>query len=377
MKSNIVNKLTIQLNQQFYDEGDIYITIGIKFGFSIRQVFILPREEIKELNQASGEVFVNYIALIMKEKHKINIKGNVKTGITYISMKTNKDSFDEQLTLLLKVLYEDEIDEEIFNKAKELAKDKFSYNYKNVNFRAYYHMMEFSNINKRFNLRNLTKDFLDIDVQSFKEFYENIVILQNSILFINGDLRNLNESNAFNFIEGIKTQELYVAPITEVINDYLQSDVHLVDIARENVSLGGINFSFFNEEVSITEKQLLISIINQVIFKEKGQVLIDEFDNSLVYFNSKLDIYSTKIIDYLNEESISNAKDRMFYQLAFILEKRPYLFNKYCIDLYSKGIDIDEYFGLLNKCDFEMIKDIYANGNLKITDAHLLYVKEV
>lgn len=376
MKSNIINKLTIQFNKHLYKEDEIYLTIGIKFGFCINQILVLPQNEIKKVNQASGDVLINYIDIIMKEKYKINIIGNVKTGIIYISMKTKKNRMDDDVRLLLKTLYEDEINEEVFNRAKEITKSNFSYNYKNVNFRAYYNMMEFSNINKSFSLRKLTKDFLDINVQAFKEFIENIVVVQNSILFINGDLSDLNKSKIFKFIESIKTKNIFVMPAVETVNKYLQSDVHLIDSVKESVSLGGINFNFFNEDITITEKQLLLSILNEIMFKDKGKLILDEFDNSLLYFNSKLDEYSTKIFKYLNEESVLKAKDRILYKLSYMLDRKPYLFNKYCIDLYSKGIDFDEYFEVLNKCDYSLLKDIYIKGNLKVTEGHLLYIKE-
>ncbi|NFM16062.1 hypothetical protein FDB88_02170 [Clostridium sporogenes] len=376
MKSNIINKLTIQFNQHLYKEDEIYLTIGIKFGFCINQILVLPQNEIKKVNQASGDVLINYIDIIMKEKYKINIRGNVKTGIIYISMKTKKNRMDDDVRLLLKTLYEDEINEEVFNRAKEITKSNFSYNYKNVNFRAYYNMMEFSNINKSFSLRKLTKDFLDINVQAFKEFIENIVVVQNSILFINGDLSDLNKSKILKFIESIKTKDIFIMPAVETVNKYLQSDVHLIDSAKESVSLGGINFNFFNEDITITEKQLLLSILSEIMFKDKGKLILDEFDNSLLYFNSKLDEYSTKIFKYLNEESVLKAKDRILYKLSYMLDRKPYLFNKYCIDLYSKGIDFDEYFEVLNQCDYSLLKDIYIKGNLKITEGHLLYINE-
>lgn len=374
MKSNIINKLTIQFNQQSYNEDEIYLTIGIKFGFCINQILVLPQNEIKKVNQASGDVFINYMYITMKEKYKIYIKGNIKTSNMYISFKTKKTRMDDDVRLLLKTLYEDEVDEEVFKRAKEITKSKFSDNYKNVDFRAYYNMMEFSNINKSFNLRKLTKDFLDINVQAFKEFIENIVIVQNSILFINGDLSDLNKSKIFESIESIKTKDIYVMPVAESVNKYLQSDVHLIDSARENVHLGGINFNFFNEDITITEKQLLLSILSEIIFKDKGKLLLDEFDNSLLYFNSKLDEYSTKLFKYLNEESVLKAKDRIFYKLSYMLNSKPYLFNKYCIDLYSKGIDIGEYFQVLNKCDCRLLEEIFTKGNIKITEGHLIYI---
>ncbi|MBU3099289.1 MULTISPECIES: hypothetical protein [Clostridium] len=376
VKSNIINKLTIQFNQHLYEEDEIYFTIGIKFGFSTNEVLVLPQNEIKKINQASGEVFINYIDIIMKDKYKIYIRGNVKTGIIYISMKTRKNRMDDDAIDLLKTLYEDEVNEGVFNRAKEIAKDKFSYNYKNINFRAYYNMMEFSNINKNFILRKLTKNFLDINVQELKEFIENIVVVQNSILFINGDLSELNKSKIFKFIENIKIKDIYVRPAAEAVNKYLQTDVHIFDTARENVSIGGINFNFFNDDVTILEKQLLLSILSEIMFKDKGKLLLDEFDNSLLYFNSKLEEYSTKIFDYLNEESVIKAKDILVYKLSYMLDRNPYLFNKYCIDLYSKGIDFSEYIEVLKKCDSRLLKNIYIKGNLKITEGHLLYVKE-
>ncbi|WP_143318375.1 hypothetical protein [Clostridium sp. HBUAS56017] len=376
MRANIINKLTVQFNEQEYREDEIYLTIGIKSGFCIDKMLLLPKNEIKEVNQASGDVLINYMDIIMREKYDIRIKGDVKTDIIYISTKTKKERLDDVVTVLLKTLYEEKIDEEIFCRAKEAAKNSFSYNYKIVECRAYYHMMEFSNVNKSFNLEKLTKDYLSISFQDFKEFTEEIVVLPNSILFINGDLSDLNKSKMFKYIESIKTKETYVMPIAKAVNKYLQSDVHLIDTARKNTTMGGINFNFFNEDITYLEKQLLLSVINEIMFKEKGLLLLDEFDNSLIYFNTKLGEYSTKILKYLNEENVSKAKDAILYKLAYTLEKKPYIFNKYCIDLFSKGIDFDDYFEALNICDYELLKKIYIKGNLKITESHLLYKKK-
>lgn len=376
MNLNIINGLTVQFNEHPYKENQIYITIGIKFGFSIDRILILPQNEIKKINQASGDVFINYINLIMKEQYNINIKGNVKTNNIYFSMKSEKDRMDHDLKLILKTIFESEVNEGIFNRARKITKDNFKDNYKNINFRAYYKMMEFSNINKRFSLEKFTKDLLNINLQDFKDFMDNIVVFQNSILFINGDLNNIENSKIFEYIESIETKDILVKPIVEMTNKYLQSDMHLVQYARESVSLGGINFNFFNEDITITEKQLLMSILSEIMFEDKGKAIVDEFDNSLLYFNLKLDEYSTKIFDYLDNKSVSKAKDKILYKLSYILENKPYLFNKYCIDLYSKGINFLEYLDALNSCNYISLQDIFIKGNLKITEGHLLYIKE-
>lgn len=376
LESNIINNLTIQLNQHIYKEDEIYLSVGIKFGFCINEILVMPQQEIRKINQASGDVFVSYIEIIMKEKYGINIIGDVKTGVMYISMKTKKNTMDDDVRALLKVIYEDKINEEIFYRAKSAAKNAFSYNFRNVNFRAYYNMMEFSNINKSFTLGKFKKDFLDIDLEDFKEFIENIVLLQNTILLINGDLSEINKSKIFKFIESIKTKDNSVMLAAEEVNKYFQSDMHLVDFAEENVAIGGINFNFFNKEVTMLEKQLLLSVLSEIIFKDKGKLILDEFDNSLLYFNSKLDNYSVKLLDYINDEGSLEAKNRLLYKLSYMLNRKPYLFNKYCIDLYSKGIDFTEYYELLKKCDCKLLKDIYIRGNLKVTEGHLIYIKE-
>lgn len=245
MKSNIINNLTVQFNQQLYTKDEIYITIGIKFGFCTNKILVLPQNEIKEINQASADVFISYIDIIMKEKYKAKIRVNAKTSMIYISIKSKKDKMDEDLRLILKTLYEDEVNEEVFIRAKKESKSKFSYNYKKSDFRAYYRMMEFSNINKNFNLIKFTKDFLNINFEMFKTFFENIVVVQNSILFINGDLSNLQNSKIFEAIQNIKATDNTVMIVAEGLNKALQSDVHLIDSAKEEFHLGGINFSFF------------------------------------------------------------------------------------------------------------------------------------
>ncbi|URZ03071.1 hypothetical protein [Clostridium felsineum] len=375
VKANIINKLTIQFNEHFYEKNEVYLTITIKFGFCTNKMLILPQKETRTFNKASGNVLIKYIQLQMKEKYNISVKGNVKTGMIYLSIKTKVENMDYEGMCLLKMLYKDKIDKNMFNIAKGVAKKRFSNNYKNVKFRAYYRMMEFVNINKGFVLGNLTKDFLDISLKDFRDFYEEVVVPQNSILFVNGDLSQLDKSKILKFIEGIETNERYIFSAIEPVNEYLQTNMHLIESAEEAIEIGAINFKFFNENIKMFEKQLLLEILSEIIFKDKGKVLVDEFDNSLLYFNCKLDKYSLKLLDYLNEETIQQAKTDALHKLSYILNNMPYVFNKYCIDLYSKGIDIAEYFEVLSKCDYKLITDIYVKGNLKITDGQLVYTK--
>lgn len=45
-------------------------------------------------------MYINYIDIIMEEKYKIKINGNVKTGVIYISMKAEKSRMNNDIRLL-------------------------------------------------------------------------------------------------------------------------------------------------------------------------------------------------------------------------------------------------------------------------------------
>lgn len=376
MKANIVNKLTIQFNNKIYKENDIYLTIGIKYGFSINKVIILPQDQIEEINQGSGDVFVNYIKLMMKEKYNMNVIGNVKSTTIYLSMMVEKSKMDESVENIIRVSYEEELDEKLFDKAKEMSKKNLLSNYIDTKFRAYYKMMEFVNINKGFNLRKLTKDYVDITFEDFKKFRENVVLFQNSIFFINGDLSELSKSEIFDYISKVRTKEISVMLATETVNKYLQSDVHLIKNSKENVTIGGINFNFFNEDTKMIEKELLLNMLSEIMFGNKGKVILDEFDCSLLYFDLKFNEYRRDIYSYIDEKKVLEGKSRLLHKISYMFQDKIYIFNKYYIDLYLKGIDFADYYEVLKGCDCKLLQDIYRKGNLKITEGNLLYIKE-
>lgn len=375
MKTNIINNLKIELNEHDFKSNEIYVTLGIKLGFSTKQILYKDTGKIEKINQSSSYVYSNYLKTLFYKKHKMLIRINTLRDGTYISFKTTSNKISDDLIKLFSTIYIDDLDEVLFEKAKLDTKNNFKEKYKDIHFKASFKIMEFSDINKDFLFDEFSKSIVDINYSDFNNFKKNIVIIENSFLFINGSLDNLKLNDFFNYLKCIPTSSLEFVQAVKSKDIYLKTDKHLILKDKVDFNVSCISFDFLNKEITPLSKQVLLSIINEILFLKDSQIVVDEFDSSIISFNSSLKEYKLILNDYITQDNVQNAKNKILNKIDYLIDTLPYSFNMLYVNFYINGIDLIDYIDVINSCDDNLIKEIINQGNIKITEGQLLYRK--
>lgn len=377
MKENIINNLTLLINDNKFEDNSIYATIAIKFGFAVSKMYLQDEDKFMDVNSANGNLFANYIKLYLKNKFRIYVKANVTNNMMYITLKSNKENLDDFFEKVIRSIYVFEIDEKLLEESKEVTINNFKENYQKDDFKAYYKLMEFALVHKNFNMLKMVKDIEKLNIESFKDFREKVVTFDNSLLYINGDIEYLKDSNIAVLIQDLKVNHKICVPAANKIDDYLTDDRHFILETASEVKAGCVNITFFNDTLAMLDRQVLLSIINTYLFKRNGQVILDEFDSTIIYFGVNHETYKDKIKDLFTEDNVEKAKDYILSSFSTLLEIKPCEFNQIVIDYYSKGIDIIQYLKAIELCSVDDIKEIYEKGDIKIVEGQVLFLEKV
>ena len=377
MNGNIINNLTLLINDNKFEDNSIYRTIAIKFGFAVSKMYLQDENKFIDVNSANGNLFANYIKLYLKKKFRIYVKTTVVNNMMYINLKCKKENFDDSLEKVIKSIYLCDVNEKLLEEAKEITTNNFKENYEKDEFKAYYKLMEFALVHKNFNMLKMVKDIEKLNIESFKNFIENVVTFDNSILYINGDIEYLKDSNIAVLIRDLKVNHKICVPAADKIDDYLTDDRHFIMEAASKVKNGCINITFFNDTLAMLDRQFLLSIINTSLFGVNGQVILDEFDSTIIYFGVDHKTYKDKILDLFTEDIVEKAKNYILSSISALLDIKPYEFNQIAIEYYSKGIDMLQYLKAVELCSADDIKEIFEKGDIKIVEGQVLFLEKV
>ncbi|CAK7060270.1 MAG: hypothetical protein EUB_03462 [Eubacterium sp.] len=368
-----VNNLKIMLNEQKYEDGKIYMTLGVGFGFCTKWLKLEDQEEPVRMNQACGNLFLNYIRILM-QRQGLAVKSSAFRNAIAITLETEEQKFGETSEAFLKSIYGLEIDADIFRQAKEAMAAQFAKNCEDSQFLARYRMLEATDWQKGFSLLELAQAVESVEEPDFRFFYDTCVTLKNSCLFINGEVSVLGDGVLIKAIEKIKKTGELIYPVVPEKNIYLKDDGHTFQTGSQNLELGCIRFDFLNQEVSVPLKRALLSIIGEIMFGGQEEINSDYFDSSILYFNSPLKAYKNEVYAALTEAAVEKASERILARYTSLLEKKPAEFGALMVSQYFDQGDLLLFLKLIAYNGCTVFQNLFQKADLKISENQLIVV---
>lgn len=378
MGLNVINELIVEMNEHKYSEMEIYLHLGIKAGFCSKRLWDEEKKQELETNPASAAVFLNYVKEVMKNKSGAEVRGKVSKNITYFSFKRTTVDMDEDMKEMFETIYSLPIENEMYLQALEKTRSNFISDSNEISFQAKYKMMEFSEYNKDYSAQEYVRALDEITYESFLIFVENLVTFNNSYLFLNGDLSKLEDSMFFDYIHNQVGRKSKSKEMIREKDIFLLMDQHLIQKTNDDYKLGCIRFDFLNREFSTTKKMALLTIIASELFQSNAEISLDELDASILYFNKDLLEYKNQIESCIsiNQDKLNQIKIGIISKYAQLLEKEPELFGRIYVEFTMIGSDVVEYLKVIEELDVVSLKVLYQEGDIKITEAYLVYTKE-
>ena len=370
---NQINGLKVEINQHRYLDNKLYVSIGFRAGFAYKEYVSLddPTRRI-EVNQASANVFMEYMRLTAMEQLGKTIRVNTTTNASVLTFLTTVSTFDRDIQQVMDLLYHIELDEEVFEAAKINCEMNFKQNYKDIAFRAYTKMIEFSDKRKDFHFHQLTRDIQTIDSADVKKFMELFVNFPNTVLLINGNADKVTEAEFFYQLKETKKTGEVIVPSPHVMEMLPIEDQHLKAVDKKSYSVGAMHFDFDPQVVPVHDQFALLQLIGHSLFKGDFAVSIDNFDASIQYQEHPLLEYKDQIALALTQGTVKEACLWIQEEVEYLLVEKPYQFNQLFLSLYVNGIDLIKYYVTIKTYQPEFIKKIMKQHYKAISECHMV-----
>lgn len=369
---NKVNDLRIEINQYPYMDNKLYVSLGIHAGFAYKEYMLLKnRSKRITLNQASANVFMEYMRLKTAQTMGKMVRTNTTTNASVLTFFTNVSTFDKDIQQIMDLFYEGDFDEKLFVEAKANCVANFQKNYKDIEFRAYTKLMEFSDQRKEFDFHQFTQAIQAIQSADIRQFREMFVNYPNTFLLINGHTDKIKEADFFYQLKETKRPGDVFVPSIHLIGDALAQDRHLSAMDKQSYRTGAVHFDFDSESISVHDRFALLQLIGHSLFKHHFAVSVDALDASILYKDLPLLEYKDKIIVSLTEENVKEACLSIQEEVEYMLVEKPYQFNALFASLYVNGIDLIKYYVTIKTYRPEFIKKIMKLNQEAITECHI------
>jgi hypothetical protein len=363
-------KLQIELNNHPYSKNVIYAAVSLRGGYTTRN-YLLDNMTHFASNCAFYNVLFNYYR-IANEVNGLHF--DVQRAVSTVSFCKKQADFIPALKCVLHTLFNHQYDAEKFEEAKQSTREAFILRYKDGAFRSKYKGHEFSELNKRFTLKQLIEDIDKITYEEFLKNAKTIIVPSNVSVYISG------ETNELDFLaislEDYEEQFSHTVRIAGYVFDpFLRQEAHVTNIAREEHNLIIESFDFLNDEVTNFTKQLIVETLTELTPAHETDVWVDSLDASIMFATEQLRSYKELLV-FESEKIFDVAKRSLLGKYASLLENNPEYFAIKAANLMTVGIYIDQYLSFLDKCPYELFKEVCEKADYKITEAQIVLRKE-
>lgn len=245
--------------------------------------------------------------------------------------------------------------------------------YKDGAFRSKYKGYEFSDLNKRFTLKQLIDDIETITFEDFVRITNTIVTPGNVCVYVSGDCSELDFSMLS--LQSYAEQSVLVRIAGYDFDPYLRQDAHITNKAREDHNLIIEALDFLNGDCTNFTKLLITELLAEQVPVHEIDVWVDSLDASIMFSSEQLREYKS----YLNidtEKAYNIAHKNLLTKYASLLENSPEQFAIKASHMMSVGVYIDQYLEFLDKCSYELFVELCEKANYKITEAQIVLRKE-
>ena len=271
------------------------------------------------------------------------------------------------------ILFNHEYNSEKFDIAKQSTRDAFALRYKDGAFRSKYKGYEFSDLNKRFTLKQLINDIEAITFEDFVRAANTLVVPGNVCVYISGETNELDFSIiSFDDYE-YQTSSVRIAGYG--YDPYLRQDAHITNKAREDHNLIIEAIDFLNKDCTNFAKLIITELLAEQIPAHDIDIWVDSLDASIMFSSEKLRGYKA-FLSIDNEIVYNNAHKSLLTKYASLLENNPEHFVIKASYMMSVGVYIDQYLEFLDKCSYELFVELCQKADYKITEAQIVLRKE-
>lgn len=361
-------KLQIELNNHPYSKDMIYASVSLRGGYITRN-FIVD-DLYFESNCAFYNVLFNYYRLVNETS---GLHYDIQRAVSSVSFCRKKSDFISALADVLCMLFNHDYDSEKFDTAKINTREAFSLRYKDGAFRSKYKGYEFSDLNKRFTLKQLINDIETITFEDFVRIANTIVVPGNVCIYISGDCRELDFSMLPN--EVCAGQSALVRIAGYGFDPYLRQDAHIINKAREDYNLVIEALDFLNGDCTNFTKMLITELLAEQVSAHEIDVWVDSLDASIMFSSEQLREYKS-LLKIDAEKTYNIAHKNLLIKYALLLENSPEQFSIKASHMMSVDVYVDQYLDFLDKCSYELFTELCEKANYKITEAQIVLRKE-
>lgn len=361
-------KLQIELNNRPYSKDMIYAAVSLRGGYTTRD-FVVDDSHF-ESNCAFYNILFNYYRLMDGAS---GLHYDIQRAASTVSFSRKKSDFMSVLASVLHTLFNHEYNSEKFDIAKQSTREAFALRYKDGAFRSKYKGYEFSDLNKRFTLKQLINDIEAITFEDFVRAANTLVVPGNVCVYISGETNELDFSIiSFDDYE-YQTSSVRIAGYG--YDPYLRQDAHITNKAREDHNLIIEAIDFLNKDCTNFAKLIITELLAEQIPAHDIDIWVDSLDASIMFSSEKLRGYKA-FLSIDNEKAYNNAHKSLLTKYASLLENNPEHFVIKAAYMMSVGVYIDQYLEFLDKCSYELFVELCQKADYKITEAQIVLRKE-
>ncbi len=365
-------KLNVVLNNYIYKNNRAYATVGLGGGCVTRD-FIIDGNECFHGNYA----FFNVLADYWKVQQKYTeVRFDAGRTTSFVSFHTEPSELINKITDILETLLRREYKRELFEKAKEKAKNSFSHYYKNARFRARYKSFEFLDLNKHFLLSDLNKDIEEIDFADFITCAEKLIVPANMCIYVTGNMKGVTKSDCEQLSDVIGNGNHMVQICNFCYDPYLRNDAHIIELAREDINQCIAVFDFMNPDCSEFTKSLIIDIYAEKIKIPEMEIFVDPCDAGILYTGKKINSIKGQLT-YISRNEYEKAQKAVIKKYVMCLQDKPEIFAMEAAKKLLQGVYIQEYISYIEKCSYEKFVKLCSIADYKISEAQVIFRKEM
>lgn len=364
----------ILLYNHDYDDT-VYLTFSVRFGFAYRYISFSRSTIALEINQAFANIYVNYLRILCKKKYDKDIYTNVYRGSFTVSLISDLQNVNGDISFLYSVMFDSQIDKLIFNDAKIKFDEDFCNAYKYPINKAMYHMLEYSDSNKKFDFYKFSKDIRSLENETFIKYVTTFVRPDNTLITIAGKIE------AGNTIHIPETSSKKV--ITKSFSlCYIKRSSYKAPAVAKRISadidftMGCVKFHF-NSNIELVKKYLLLKMMAEIVFGHNYEVNVDSADATIIYWNCLENISEMKFNGYLlNDLSVEASKARILNQISNEMEMQPVRFYQNWSNNYLYKINIDEFVNDVSLCSAVSLQQLYEQLQPIINEGEVILNQE-
>jgi len=365
-------KLNVVLNNYIYKNNRAYAVVGLGGGCVTRD-FIIDGNEHFHGNYAFFNVLADYWKVQQKYTEMRFAAGRTTS---FLSFDAEPSELFNKITNALEMLLKHEYEQELFEKAKEKAKNSFSNYYKDSRFRARYKSFEFLDLNKHFLLSELNKDIEGIEFADFIKCADKLIVPANICIYVTGDIREVIKSDYERLSDVISNRNHRIQFYNFSYDPYLRNDAHIIELAREDINQFIAVFDFLNPDCSEFTKSLIIDIYAEKLKIPELEISVDPCDAGVLYTGKKINSIKNQLTD-ISRDEYEKVRKAVVKKYIMCLQDKPEIFAMEAAQKLLLGISIQEYISYIEKCPYEKFLKLCSIADYKISEAQVIFRKEM